>query len=148
MANEARITVSTYIRKVSGSITLIDHNRSRTFQATVEGTKGPAVGAITVTPYGTDVSFSELTTPGICQLTNQSATDTVEYGVYDPEADRYLPFGEIQPGESYLVRLSRNFGWETLGSGTGTGTIGMSTNMLRIRSLGEECNVLVEAFEK
>lgn len=44
----------------------------------------------------------------VCQLTNLDPTNFVEYGVQ--VAGTFYPVGELQPGETYVVRLSRNLG--------------------------------------
>ncbi len=146
MANEASIVSSLAIRKQTGSIVQIDYqSRPSAFKVTVTGRKGPVPGAIAVSTGGTDVDLSELTTPGLCRLSNQDATNYVEYGIWEPATTTFYPFGEIGPGESYVVKLSRNFLEEY--SGTGTGTTA-PTNTFRMKANGAACNVLVEAFEK
>jgi hypothetical protein len=143
MSDEARIRVSLEI--TNGNL---NHRSYPTdYNADVSGQKGPTPGAIGVTIYGTVVDFSELTTPGFCRLSNQSDTETVDYGMYDPETDKFYPLGEIPPGEFYLVRFSSLMGGEYPGAGTGTGTSGPITNNFMIRSRTESCDVLVEAFE-
>ena len=145
MANEAKISSSLQITKADGTITLIAYKSSPTaFSGTVTGTKGPAPGAIAVPVAGVDVNFSELVTPAYCRIMNQDATNFVEYGIWDPEGATFYPLGEVLPGESYTLRLSRNLQEEF---GTGTGTTGADTNRLRIKADTAACNVLVEAFE-
>lgn len=149
MANEAQINSSMRIRKVSGNITLIDYNpRPTAFLSTVNGTIGPVPGAFLVTDEGVNVDFSALTTPGLCRVMNQSATETVEYGAWDQETGRFLPTNILLPGEFFPMRLSPNLGGAYGGGGvTGTGTLDTSVVSLRFRSLGADCHVLVEAFE-
>ena len=93
---------------------------------------------------GTDVDFSELTIPGLCRLMNLDATNFIEFGIWDPEGGVFYPLGEIGPGKTYTIKLSRNLQEEF---GTGTGTTGADTNRLRIKADTAACNVLVEAFE-
>jgi len=146
MANEATIRVSLQIRKVSGSLVLLDYqSRPTSFQATVTGTKGPTPGALTIPAGGEAVSFGELSTPGLCILKNLSATVTVEYGIRDPGIDVFYPLGEILPGEIYLLRLSRNLLEEYQGTGTGTTSPG---NQFFMKGMGGDVNVSVEAFEQ
>ena len=106
--------------------------------------KGPCPGAITVAVAGTDVDFSELTTPGYCRLQNLDDTNFVTYGIWDPEGGVFYPLGEILAGETYVLRLSRDLAWEY---GTGTGTSGAETNTLRFKADTASLVVLIEAFE-
>lgn len=146
MANEARVTNSLSIRKQSGTVIQIDYqSRPNSFSVDVTGTKGPVPGAVAISTGGTDVSFAELTTPSLCRIHNQDATNYVEYGIWEPATSTFYPFGEIGPGETYILKLSRNFLEEY--SGTGTGTTA-PTNTFRMKANGAACNVLVEAFEK
>lgn len=146
MANEANLTCSLSIQKQDGSgRLLIDYNgRPSNFRADVTGTKGPCVGAIRVPTAGVDVNFSELTTPGLCRLHNQDATNFVEYGIREPATGFFYPLGEILPGESYILRLSRNLQEEYTNTGTGTSA---PTNFFHLKANTAACNVLVEAFE-
>lgn len=147
MANEANITCSLTIQKQDGSgRMLIDYNgRPASFRADVTGTKGPCVGSIRVALAGTDVDLSELTTPGLCRIQNQDATNFVEYGIREPGTNTFYPLGEILPGESYVLRLSRNLQEEYVGTGTGTSA---PTNFLHLKANTAACNVLIEVFEQ
>lgn len=145
MADEARVTSSLYIRKGTDPVQLEYQSRPSAFTADVAGTKGPVPGAIEVTLAGVDVDLSELTTPGLCRIANQDDANTFEYGVWDPEGNTFFPLGEVGPGESYVIKLSRLLQWEL---GTGIGTSGPETNRLRLKSFTDvSINALVEAFE-
>lgn len=145
MSGEAQIRSSLQITKKTGAVEQINYQGKPTsFNADVAGTKGPVPGAVTATVAGTDVDFSQLTTPTLCRLQNQDATNFVEYGVWDPEGNTFYPLGELLPGETYVLRLSRNLQQEF---GTGTGTTGAETNRLRLKADTASVNVLVEAFE-
>lgn len=134
MANEARITSSLAIRKTSGSLTLLDYqSRPTTFSATVDGTKGPTPGAITVARTGTIIDLSQLTTPGLLVIKNLDATYRFEWGIFDPSISSFFPVGEVLPGEVYVVRLSRALLREYSTPGTGTGTTG-EVNQLRAKA--------------
>lgn len=146
MANEAQVRSSLQILKQTGAIERINYQGKPTvFNADVTGVKGPSPGSVTATVAGTDVDFSELAVPALCRLQNQDATNFVEYGIWDPEGDKFYPLGELLPGETYVLRLSRNLQEEF---GTGTGTTGADTNRLRLKADTASVNVLVEAFEK
>lgn len=140
MADEARIQTSLQI--TTGSLQY--QSRPTAFTADVAGAKGPVPGAFTAAITGTDVDLSELTTPALCRLQNLDPTNFVEVGLWDPEATLFYPLLELLPGESYVVRLSRNLAWQY---GAGTGTAGPETNRLRVRANTAACNMLVECFE-
>lgn len=147
MANEARVTSNLSILKLrsSDNKVLLQYNgQPSAFQADVSGTKGPTPGAITVALAGTDVDLSELTQPGLCRISNQDDTNFVEYGIREPGTNTFYPLGELLPGESYVLRLSRNIQEEYQGTGTGTST---ATNFLHFKANTAPVNVLVEAFE-
>ena len=141
MADEARITSSLQIL----SSKLQYYSRPITFTGDVIGSKGGVPGAIAVALAGTNVDFSELTTPGYCRIQNLDDTNYVEYGIYDPETYKFYPLGELLAGETYVFRFSRNLAAEY---GTGTGTTGASTNQFQLKAYGSACDVLIEAFEK
>ncbi len=142
---DGQIRSSLQIRKTSGTVVTIEYTSKPTaFDIIVAGTKGPVPGAITVTTAGVDVDFSELTTPGYCRLFNHDATNFYEYGIWDPEGNTFYPLGEVGPGESYVLKLSRNMQEEFE---TGTGTSGANTNRLRLKADTAPVEGLVEAFE-
>lgn len=140
MADEAQIRASLQITNDP----LEYRSQPTAFTADVAGIKGPVPGAIEASVEGTDVDLSELVAPSLCRIMNLDATNFVEYGVWDPEGGTFYPLGEILPGETYVIRLSRNLQEEF---GTGTGTTGAGTNRLRFKADTAPCNVLVEAFE-
>lgn len=144
MANEATILSSLQIVKNN-----LNYRSSPTaFRATVTGEKGPVPGAISVSPYGTNIDLSQLDNPSLCRVYNLSTTTIVTYGINDPELGIFFPFGEILPGESYVLRLSR-FLQEETGTGSATGTTTAETNRLRFRAEGvSDVNVVIEAFER
>jgi len=147
MSNEATIRSSLAIRKESGDLVTIQYSGQPTaFLGDVTGTKGPVPGAVACSTAGTDIDLSELTTPGYCRIMNQDPTNYVTVGIYDPETTTFYPMLELLPGETYVMRLSRNLAWE-YGTAAGTGTTGPETNRLRIKAHTASCNVLVEAFE-
>ena len=140
MSDEATVRTSLQILKSP-----LDYRGQPTvFHADVAGTKGPSPGAIAVSPAGTDVDLSELTTPALCRIQNLDDEHFVEFGIWDPEGNTFYPLGEILPGESYVLRLSRNLHQEF---GTGTGTSGAGTNRLRLKAWSVALDVLVEAFD-
>lgn len=146
MANEATVNSSLQVRKVSGSTVLLDYqSRPSAFKATVNGTKGPYPGSLSVPTTGKLVYFDQLTTPGLCRLMNCDATNYVEYGIYDPQSGLFYPIGEMLPGETYVLRFSRNLQEQYSGSGTGTAT---PENYFYMKANKATCVVLVEAFEK
>jgi len=103
-------------------------------------------GAVRVLTTGTNISFGELTTPGFVRLGNLDSTNYYEYGIYDANTNRFYPLGEVGPGESYVLKFSRNL-LEYYFPGTGTGTSG-DTNFFRLRANTAALDAVVEAFEK
>ena len=142
MSDEATIQGSLQI--VSGELQY--YSRPTVFLADVAGAKGPVPGAISVSTAGTDVDFSELTTPGLCRIMNVDPTNFFEYGIWDPESHTFYPLGELLVGEFTILRLSRNI-QEEYGTAPGTGTTGADTNRLRLKANVATCIALVEAFE-
>lgn len=133
MANEALINSSMFIKKGN----LEYQSRPTSFKATVTGTNGPVPGAQTVPTTGLNISFTGLTTPGLCRIRNLDSANYVTYGIYDGAF--FLPLGEVLAGEAYVIRLSRILGSESPGTGTG--------NSLRLVADTAACKVQVEAFE-
>lgn len=141
MADEILVTASVQIRKDN----LQYRSLPNSFKADMIGTaKGPSPGAVSVPTDGKDIYFNELVTPGVCVLTNLDDTNYVEYGIYDPQTSVFYPLGEIQPGETYVLRLSRNLQEQYSGSGTGTTA---PENYLRLKANVASCDVFVGAFE-
>ena len=102
MANEASIHYSMQI--IQGNLKFVPGGVS--FTGDVTGTAGPVPGAVLATTAGLDVSFTGLTTPAYCRITNIDGTNFVEYGIWDGATFHEL--GELLAGESYPLRLSRN----------------------------------------
>ena len=140
MSREANITSSLQITK--GNLTY--QSLPPGFSADVAGAKGPTPGSVSVSTDGTDVDFSQLTTPGLCRIMNQDASNFVTYGTWDPDDSTFRPLGELKPGESFILRLSRQLGQV---QGVGVGTVEPTNNTLRLKADTAACNVLVEAFE-
>jgi hypothetical protein len=147
MSGEAQIQISLQINK-NDDAGIVQHRSYPTqFTTDVNGAVGPTPGAVKVSVYGTGISFSELSVPSLCRLTNQDADNYVSYGVYDLDTDVFYPLGELLPGEFFLLRLSRKLGWSQSMAGTGTGTVGTQDKQLYLLAHEDTCVVLVEAFE-
>ena len=150
MANE--VTVRTTLQVITGSIEYI--SRPQQFTADMTGEKGPGPGVVEISIAGTIIDLSEFTTPAFCRIQNIGRVDGgtadantyVEYGVMDPETSIFYPLGEMLIGESYIIRLSRNI-FEEYNTGTGTGTVGPTTNTVFMRASPANQNAVVEAFE-
>lgn len=141
MAEEADVRVSLTIRK--GYINY--QSAPDQFFADVSVGNEPVPGVVTVTTDGVDVDLSTITEPGLCRMVNFGPTNYIEWGIWDPQTLIFYPIGEILPGETYVVRLSRNL-MEQYG-GTGTGTTGPE-NRLRMKANVATCVAIVEVFEK
>ena len=145
MANEITARSSFSVRTNN-----IADNWSDNFQADMAGALGPTPGGVTVATTGTDVDLSALTAPGLIRLKNLEPVSSVTYvtwGKWDPTTSTFEPVGELNPGEGYTLRLSRDFLWTY---GTGTGTPGGSTGnkKLRMYAVGGPCRVFVGAYER
>lgn len=140
MANEARVTSGFTIKNGN----LERRVPTARFSVDVAGEKGPTPGAIAVSTNntGVQVDLSQLTTPGLVQITNLSESYYVEWGVYEPATSTFYPVGEVGPGESYCFKFSRNLLEEYVGTGTSA-----ATNQFRLRATGGSCNVDVQAYE-
>ncbi len=139
MANEGSVQSGFSIVKKSGSITQINHTTlPSSHRVTVTGAKGPTPGAIDVPTAGVEVDLTELTTPGLCRLMNQDDTNYVTYGVLDIDGNTFHVLGELGPGESYVLKLSRIIGL----------TVGTADEGLFLKADTATCVVLVEAFQK
>lgn len=144
MSSEAQIRSSLQIRKNN----LTYQSQPTAFVADVSGTNGPTPGAFTVPVAGIAVDLSKLTTPGLCRIMNLDLTNYVEYGIKDVSGvgiGLFYPLGEILPGESYVIRLSRNITEEY--TATGTGTTPKNFDNFWFKAHVAPVNVLVEAFE-
>lgn len=141
MSNEA--TVRTGIQIIVGG--LIYRPPTASFNVNVSAAKGPTPGLVVVPILGIDVDLSELTTPGLCRITNYDTTNFVTIGLGDSVTNEFYPIDEIGPGESYVRKFSRYLGGDldTLTTGTGSGT-----KTLRLVADTAVCNCSVEAFEK
>lgn len=148
MADEARITSSLQIikRAEDGTILLDARPQPTTFTADVAGVKGPTPGAITVSTAGTDVDLSELTVPGLCRFMNNDDVNFVTYGIWDPTGVVFYPLGELLPGESYVIRLSRDIE-EEFGTGDPGTAVQDTDNKLRFKASVAAVVVTVEAYE-
>jgi len=151
MAQEATLRLSLQILKTSQpagateALKLIDYqSRPTDFRMDVNGTKGPTPGALTATPTGVDVDFSQLVSPALTFIKNLDSTNEVSVGIWDPETGKFYPVMRIKPGQGWPICLDPNLGFEYTGTGTVTGA---RTNRLRIKSMGAPANVSVESFE-
>ncbi len=148
MANEANVRCVLTIKKKDDDtgLQLINYqNLPGSFRADVDGYKGPTPGALTIPVGGKLVSLEELTVPGLVRIKNADATNYVEYGLYDMDADIFRPFGELLAGEEYVFRFSRNLFEEYTGTGTGTSTAGANRFMMKANTA--DVIVIVDAFE-
>ena len=125
MADE--ITISSIINIIKSGFSF--RNSLTSYRADMTGKKGPTPGAVTVATAGTNISFSELTTPGFVYIENLDSTNYVDYGAWTGSV--FYPIGELLPGEFHIIRLSRNVG-----------------TTLRMRANTAAVNVNVSAFEK
>ena len=142
MANEATVRSSLTIR--SGNTNYRTQNEQFNADVTTP-ILGPTPGALSVTTSGLVVSFSQLVCPGLCRIQNLSSTYVLEAGIKVTATGKFHPLLELLPGESYVIRFSRNLLSEE--DVPGTGTTG-DINSFFLRTVGGSGYALVEAFEK
>lgn len=142
MADEVRVTAGLAIRK--GSLDYRGFGPTA-FTADMDASapNGPTPGAVNVTTAGVDADLSALTTPGWMEIVNLDGTNYVEWGMRDPDTSTFYPVGELGPGEKAILKLSRNFLEEYVGTGT-TGP----TNKLHLKADTAACKVYVGVFER
>jgi hypothetical protein len=138
MADEIRVTTSLSINKDNLSY----QSQPSAFVADMTGSGGPSPGLLNVTTSGRNISFTELTSPGLMRIQNQSTAYSVRWGIHDGAI--FHPVGKLLPGESYIFRLDPDLGEEEADTGTGTSA---SINALYLKAIGGTCKVLVEAFD-
>ena len=127
MSDEARI--HSYLQIAKG--TLEYKSAPVAFQADIATEKGPSPGAFTAisTGNGTQISFANLSTPALAVIHNFDDDNYVDFGIV--VSATFYPVAEIQAGEHYIYRFSRN----------------MNKNIFYIRANTASCDVSVEAFE-
>ena len=145
MASEIRVGVSLAVKG-----TELDFRSSPTsFNADQALTnKGHGPGRVIATTAGKDVDLSAFTQPGVMWLQNLDSVNIVTAGVWDPVALKFYPLIELQPGEFYVLRLSRYLK-EYYGTGTGTILTDTDPDNVRLRLKSDNANVecQVEVFE-
>ena len=126
MANEILMSSQLSVRKGN-----LNDRRSKSFGATLSGSRGGAPGLLRATTAGTTVDLSSLESIGIAWLENIDPTYDVMFGVYDPDTTVFYPVLQLKPGEGFPVRLSPYLG-EQLSAGTGTAT---ANNTVQVRGV-------------
>lgn len=129
MSNEAEIRTTLTI--VKGNLEYL--NRPSTFSADIATANGPSPGVVSVGTgaTGTQIVLSALSTPALTRIMNIDDTNFVEMGTWDGVT--FQPLLELLPGESYIIRLSRN--------------VQDSGDQLRAKADTAAVNLLVEAFD-
>lgn len=145
MSQESQVQTSLRIKKGN----LLYQSQPNAFNADVAGTNGPSPGAVTIATKPTSISFAQLNTMGgLCRIMNIDTTNFVTWGILDSVTHHFYPLGEMLPGETYVLRLSRKLGTE-YGTGAGTGTDVVGTgDTLAFKADNAQVVVLVEAFDK
>lgn len=128
MAREASIT--SFLTINNGALRY--QSLPQAFTADVPSAKGATPGRVTATTGGVSVALTLLSSPGLCRIANLDSTNYVTYGKWDGVT--FHPLGELLPGESYVLRLSR--------------TILSGSEFLRLVANTASCECLVEAFER
>lgn len=123
MANEARMTVSLNINKGN-----LKENVNETFVADLTNAEGPEPGYLDVPETGVNITFTNLTDPGLCIFKNVGSTYTVTLGISD--GTEFYPLFDIKPGRFAAGEISEWIGTSLDSGGTGTGTYDTGTYYL------------------
>lgn len=142
MSNEATVQGALYI---TDNANLVWKSPEVTFRGDITGKVGPAPGAVTIATSGTDIDLSQFTQPAYGWVKNLDTVNYFDIGIWDPETLLFYPLTEVQAGEFYPFRLSRNLKGEW-GTG-GAGTSGPNTNRLRALAHGGPCVGVFCIFE-
>lgn len=141
MSNEATVRSSLNVK-----VGNLDYRSSPTsFRADVSAAKGPTPGIVSIPTTGIAVTFSQLTTPGICWVQNLDPTNYFEVGIKDPGTGLFYPLLEYLPGEVWPLRLSRNLLEDYTNSGTGTSG---DVNNFWFKANTAACLARIDGFEK
>lgn len=140
MANEINVTWSLNINKTN-----LKEQQSESFQATMNTAGGPTPGQVLIDTDGTDITISQVTSPGWAWFKNLDATNYVQWGIWEDATTTFYPVGQLLAGESCIFRLSPYFGQEYSGTGTGTSSPGAYT--LRFKADTADVKVQVRVFE-
>lgn len=122
MANE--ITFSFNLSVIEQTNSFLDKRYQNNWQADLATSKGPSIGAQTISVAGEDIDLSELTTPGIAIIKNLDKANFVEIGINAP-TDGFVPLAELLPGEEYVIRFSRNLGTLHMRANTAQVVVGL-----------------------
>ena len=141
MADEAQINSSLSIKK--GNVDYRSHPNSFKVSVVAANPTAGKPGGLTVPVAGVDIDLSGLVEPGLCRVENVDSTNYVEIGL--KYLGDFFHFMEIGPGESYVFKISRNYGEVDLS--TGTGTTGSNATIHAIAN-GGPVEIKFEAFEK
>lgn len=142
MSNEISVNGSVVLRKGSLNDNIPFTNL---VDMDTDDPKGPVPGAISITTVGVEIDVSQLTTPGVGVWFNLDDENYFEWGIKEPENNRFYMIGEVGPGEAWPFQFSRNL-LEDYG-GTGTGTT-PPTNKLWARANGATVYGGLKAYEK
>jgi hypothetical protein len=140
MAQEAQVQVTMQINKDNLHFTA----PASSYTADVINKRGPVPGSINVAIGGQAIDLSQLVQPGLAWIMNTDSVNYVEWGVYLPDIDLFIPVGELKPGEIHHFRFSRNFGEAY--EGTGTGTLS-ATRQLWFRANTDVVTVQIMVFD-
>lgn len=142
MADE--FTITSYLTVNKPSINLLWSSQPKSFRATLNANAGPITFNTSVAVLGTDFDLSPLTKPGWAWMQNLDPTNLVQYGIYDPESNKFIPFGRILPGKHAEWQFAEEFRADYVGTGTGTSAY---TNRFRVRAKTAPCRVLLVVFD-
>lgn len=142
MANEIRVQSLLQINKTG----LVYTTPSSAFQDDMEATpRDITPGHLIATTIGVDIDLSKVTNPGWTEFRNLDATNSVAFGIWNPDQSEFYPFALLGPGQHFIMPLHPLINQEF--ANTGTGTTGQ-LNTLRALAQYASCNISVKVFER
>lgn len=97
-----------------------------------------------MSPSGTDVDVSLLSSPGWCRVYNADDTQWVQLGIYEPDTDTFYPLMRFGPGQGTVIPLDPYVGQEVTGSTVQPGY----NSTIRLRSQTSEVLFVMEALNR
>lgn len=151
MANEISYSyaLSLYKAGASGAPPLINYRQTRTYQDTLNGSRGPTPGAVMVTKDGVIVSTAELAAQGgWCEFINKDGSNFVTLGIWIASLSRFDPIADIPPGLGFAMKLSRYLTQSFAGTGTAPGPAASLRLKAAPGTPSPGCEVIVNAFDQ
>lgn len=147
MSSEARVSSSLQI--TVGKLQYQSQPSAFVADVSAAGGYGPTPGMVLATIAGVSVDLSKLTIlGGLARVQNMDSTNFIQLGMYDPDTGKMYWFMDLLPGESYIIRLSRSYANEVVGSGTTGSNVAFRVRVDPTATYGTTAYCLFEAFNR